>query len=57
MIKTVVFQKEDKTVQATYVLDQRTKGIAELDYQILPAVSEGIVTLPYEPVDHVYTST
>lgn len=36
MVKTIVFQTTEKIIQVTYLIDQRTKGIVELEYDILP---------------------
>lgn len=36
-MKTVVLREETKTVQATYVLDQRTQTIVELEYREIPS--------------------
>ena len=54
-VKTVVFTKEPTTIQATYVLDQRTRGIVEIDYQTLPFVPS-VVEIPSKPKDVYYTS-
>jgi hypothetical protein len=32
MVKTIILKEETRTIQATYVLDQRTQGIVELSY-------------------------
>ena len=56
IVKTVVFTKETTTIQATYVLDQRTRGIVEIDYQTLSYVPSAVVEIPSKPKDVYYTS-
>jgi hypothetical protein len=47
LVKTVVFQTTEKTVQVTYLLDQRTKGIVELEYEVLPGIPEVVYSIPH----------
>lgn len=56
VVKTVVFRKETKTIQSTYVLDQRTHGIVEIDYQVLPYAPEVVIELPFMPKEETYST-
>lgn len=55
VVKTVVLKEETKMIQATYVLDQRTQGIVELEYQELPLDTKPEVDIVVKPIDNVYT--
>ena len=55
VVKTVVFQSTEKTVQVTYLLDQRTKGIVELEYEVLTGIPEVVYSIPHKPKEVVYT--
>ena len=55
-MKTVVFKKEKNTVQGTFVLDQRTKNVVELDYQVLPQTPKVFVEIVVKPIIRTYTT-
>ena len=56
VVKTVVFKKEKNTVQGTFVLDQRTKNVVELDYQVLPQTPKVFVEILVKPIIRTYTT-
>lgn len=54
VIKTVILKEKTKTIQATYVINQRTQTVTELSYEELPLPEEPIIDLPVKPIDIVY---
>lgn len=54
VIKTVILQEETKTIQATFVINQRTQTVTELSYEELPVPEEPIFELQIKPVETVY---
>jgi hypothetical protein len=56
-IKTIVFSQESKTIQGTYLVDQRSNTVIELSYN---AIESGVVnptTLPVNILTITFTST
>lgn len=55
-IKTVVFSEGTKTVQGTYIIDQRTNSTIELHYNVVNTVLTSRTTLPIVIPTDSYTS-
>jgi hypothetical protein len=56
-IKTIAFSQENKTIQGTYLIDQRTNTTIELGYHVIPASIITTTLLPVTIPTISYTSS
>lgn len=56
MVKTIVFQQGTTTIQGTYVLDQRTQSIVELEHTTVPTPQTAVTEVISRPKTIIYTT-
>lgn len=55
-IKTIAFSQENRTIQGTYLVDQRTNSTVELSYTVVPADQPITTTIPISTPTTVSTT-